>query len=139
MGQLVGRPKTPKINLTKKLQKTEGTHRNYIVSVGQCLSLTKKMHRRTCCSATVSRFLERLSQKTAIKFSCLNYSIIPCLCKEKLKADRSTANCILKMDSRTSHVRLFSYVDRFRSHQKATGHQPVDRWVVTRLSCVHKK
>lgn len=30
--------------------------------------------------------------KTAIKFSCLNYSMIPCLCKEKLKADRSVSD-----------------------------------------------
>lgn len=43
MGQLVGRPETPKINPTKKLQKTEKTRRNHMVSAGRCLSLTKKM------------------------------------------------------------------------------------------------
>ena len=35
VGQLVGRTKTPKIKSAKKLQKTEKTHRNYIVSVGR--------------------------------------------------------------------------------------------------------
>ena len=34
VGQLVGRPKTPKLNLTKKLQKIEKTRRNHTVSAG---------------------------------------------------------------------------------------------------------
>ena len=55
VGQLVGRTKTPKIKSAKKLQKTEKTHRNYVVSVGRWWRLLDSNQWPHACEYLIGR------------------------------------------------------------------------------------
>ena len=55
VGQIVGRTKTPKIKSAKKLQKTEKTRRNYIVSAGRWWRLLDSNQWPHACEYSIGR------------------------------------------------------------------------------------